>query len=169
MLFPALVAGSIVIDTVSEEFENKTFETLMSTPVSAGKVFAAKIFVAVITAIMQMVMWVGLLKVNGIAIYNPVHLLTASVIFATTIAFGAAAIALFFKDRERSQFVYSMTLIIIAVGTYLLNLSPISLLTRLSAGVQGVGILEIALCTIPLMVIAIVFLNISHRLMLARR
>ena len=169
MLFPALVAGSIVIDTISEEFENKTFETLMSTPASAGKVFAAKISAAVIVAIIQMVVWIGLLKANGMAIYNPFHLLTASVILATTIAFGAAAIALFFKDRERAQFVYSLTLIIIAVSTYFLNVSPIILLTRLSAGVQGVGILETALCVIPLMVIAIMFLNISHRLMLVRR
>jgi len=52
-LFPALIAGSIVIEAVSEDLESKTFDTLMSAPVSRNHAFAAKVTAAVITAIAQ--------------------------------------------------------------------------------------------------------------------
>lgn len=161
MFFPALVGGSIVIDTIAEEFENKTIEMLLSAPVSASKIFAAKISAALITAVIQMGVWIGLLRVNGMAIHSPALLFVAAVIFAATISFGAAVIALFFKDRERAQFVYAMALIITGAGTYFINPSPFNLLTRLSAGVSGVGVLEVVLYTIPLVAISLVFLKTS--------
>jgi len=51
MLFPSLIAGSIVIDTVSEEFENKTFDTLAAAPVSLAQVIMSKMSAAVIGAV----------------------------------------------------------------------------------------------------------------------
>ena len=74
MLFPALIAGSIVIDTVSEEFENKTFDTLAAAPVSLAQVIMSKISAAVVTSAIQLGMWVGLLRLNGIVIQNALFL-----------------------------------------------------------------------------------------------
>jgi ABC-2 type transport system permease protein len=155
MLFPSLVAGSMVIDTVSEEFENKTFETLMSTPVSPGKLFSAKISSAIVLALIQLVLWIGLLKANGLEISSPALLFMVSGILTFTIALGACAIIILFSDRERAQFVYSMTLIITGAAVYFLNISPISLLTKLSAGVPGVGLSQVALYSLPLVAIAL--------------
>jgi len=169
MLFPALIAGSIVIDTVSEELENKTFDTLMSAPVSLGQVFTSKVSAAVITAVIQMAMWVGLLRLNSIIIQNPTLVILLAVIIATAISVGTAIIALYFKDRERAQFVYSIVLVAAVGGSYFLNPSPFSLITRLAAGDPHIGVPEVAFYAIPLIVIGIMFFNVSKRLVLARK
>jgi ABC-type Na+ efflux pump permease subunit len=58
MLFPALIAGSIIIDTIAEEFQNKTFEILISSPVSLKQILSAKVAAAVLTALAQVLLWV---------------------------------------------------------------------------------------------------------------
>jgi ABC-type Na+ efflux pump permease subunit len=169
MLFPALIAGSIVIDTMSEEFEHKTFDTLTSAPVSLEQVFMSKIAAAVITAIIQVVMWVGLLRLNNIVIQNAVLVALLAFIIAAAVSIGAAIMALYFKDRERTQFVYSIILVAAIGGSYFLNPSPFSVITRLAAGDPSIGIFEVALYTIPLIAIGMVFLRFSRRLALSLR
>jgi ABC-2 type transport system permease protein len=169
MLFPSLIAGSIVIDTVSEEFENKTFDTLASAPVSLAQVVMSKISAAVTTAAVQVVMWVGLLRVNDIIIQNSVLVMLLAVIIAAVIAVGTAIMALYFKDRERTQFVYSIALVAVIGGSYFLNPSPFGLITRLATGDPGTGILAVGLYTIPLMAIGTIFLKVSRRLVLSAR
>ena len=58
MFFPAFVAGSMIIDSVSEEIEQKTLATLLTAPVSLNRVLTAKILAAIIIAIIQCVLWV---------------------------------------------------------------------------------------------------------------
>jgi ABC-type Na+ efflux pump permease subunit len=70
MLFPALLAGSIVIDTIAEEIENKTLDTLRATPISLNGILVAKIFAAIITVIVQGIMWAMLLRLNNLYIQN---------------------------------------------------------------------------------------------------
>jgi len=169
MLFPALIAGSIVIDTVSEEFENKTFDTLTVAPVSIGQVIMSKISAAVITAAIQVVMWVGLLRLNDIIIQNSVLVMLLAVIMAAAVSIGTAIMSLYFKDRERAQFVYSIVLVAAIGGSYFLNPSPFGLITRLAAGDPSMGIFEVALYAIPLLVIGILFLKVSKKLVLSLR
>ncbi len=169
MLFPALIAGSIVIDTVSEEFENKTFETLAVTPVSLRQIVASKIAVAVLTAAVQVVIWVGLLRLNDIVIQNTLLVIMLGIVFAAVISVVTAVTALYFKDRERSQFVYSILLMALIGGSYFLNPSPFGLITRLASGDPSLGILQVFLYVIPLVVAGIIFLNVSRRLVLSKR
>ncbi|HJX13031.1 MAG TPA: ABC transporter permease [Dehalococcoidales bacterium] len=169
MLFPALIAGSIVIDTVSEEFENKTFDTLAAAPVSLGQVVSSKITAAVVTAAVQVVMWVGLLRLNDIVIQNAPLVILLGIVIAAAISVLTAVMALYFKDRERTQFVYSIVLVGLIGGSYFLNPSPFGLITRLAAGDPSLGIFQVLLYTIPLAVAGVVFLNVSRRLVLSRR
>ena len=169
LLFPALIAGSIVIDTLSEEFENKTFDTLTSSPVSLAQVIVSKMSAAVITAAIQVVMWVGLLRLNNIVIQNSALIILLTIIVAAAIAVGTAIMALYFKDRERAQFVYSIVLVAVIGGSYFLNPSPFGLITRLAAGDSSMGILEVALYAIPLIAVGITFLKVSRRLVLSLR
>lgn len=169
MLFPALIAGSIVVDTVSEEFENKTFETLAVTPVSPGQIIASKISAAVLTAAVQVLMWVGLLHLNDIAIQNAPMVVTLGIVIAATVSVFTAIIALYFKDRERSQFIYSIVLVALIGGSYFLNFSPFGLITRLAAGDPSLGIFHVLLYIIPLVVGGIILLKVSRRLVLSRR
>ncbi len=168
MLFPALIAGSIVIDTVSEEMENKTFDTLMSAPVSLGQVFMSKISAAVLTVVIQVIMWVGLLRLNSITVLNPALVILLAVIIATTISFVTGIIALYFKDRERAQFVYSIVLVTAVGGSYFLDPSPFGLISRLAAGDPGINMLYVVPYLVPLVTMGVLFLRFSRRLVFAR-
>jgi ABC-2 type transport system permease protein len=169
ILFPALIAGSIVIDTVSEEFENKTFDTLTSAPVSLGQVIASKMSAAVITAAIQVVMWVGLLRLNDIVIQKAGLVILLGVVIAAAVSVVTAIMSLYFKDRERTQFVYSIVLVALIGGSYFLNPSPFGLITRLSSGDPAMGMLQVVLYAIPLAVIGLLFMKFSRRLVLSRR
>jgi ABC-type Na+ efflux pump permease subunit len=168
MLFPALLAGSIVIDTVSEEIENKTLDTLRSTPVSFNEVLAAKIFAAIITVFIQCFMWAMLLRVNHVYIQNLGLVLLFCGIIGTFISLTAAIIALCFKDRERSQFTYSIVLVVAAGLSYLLSPSPFNLLARLATGDHYTGAFNLLMYFIPLVVLGMAFFRWSEKLVSAR-
>ena len=134
MFFPAFVSGSMVIDSLTEEVENKTLQTLISAPLTINDIINAKIIAAIILAVFQCMAWLALLRINGIAIQNMgwILLLAVTVTGITSTAAGLGAALL--KDRERSQFVYSLMLLAaIAIGT-LLNISPIMTMSRLAIG-----------------------------------
>lgn len=169
MLFPALIAGSIVVDTVSEEFENKTFDTLAAAPVSPGQIVASKVSAAILTAVVQLMLWVGLLRINDIVIQNAALVIVLGIVIAVVISTVTAVTALYFKDRERSQFVYSILLMAIIGGSYFLNPSPFSLITRLATGDPSLGILQVLLYIIPLAIAVILLLVISRRLIQSKR
>lgn len=168
MFFPALIAGSIVIDTVSEEIENKTLDTLWAAPVSLKKIFSSKIFAAVITACLQCVLWIFLLRLNSFSIQNAGSVLMLSILIAGSVSFGAAIVGLHFKDRERSQFIYSLALLAAAGLSYLLDPSPFGLITGLATGDHYVGIDQVAVYFIPLITIATGFFLVSKKLVLAQ-
>lgn len=165
MLFPAFIAGSIVVDAVAEEFENKTFDTLQSAPVSVNGVFASKVLAAVIISALQCIMWAVLLRLNGLFIQNVGFVLLLSVIVAAFISIGAAIIALYFKDRERAQFTYSIVLIAAAGLSYFIDPSPFSLITRLATGDYYTTGYEVALYAIPLLIIGILCFTVSRKLL----
>ena len=168
MLFPAFIAGSIVVDTVSEEIENKTLDTLWSAPVSLNVVFSSKVFAAIVTAIVQCLLWAILLRFNSFAIQNLGLVLLLSIIIAAAIAFAAALIAVYFKDRERAQFVFSTALLITAGLSYFLDPSPFSLIARLSVGDLYVGVTDVLLYTVPLILLATASLTVSGKLVAAK-
>lgn len=165
MLFPAFIAGSIVVDAVAEEFENKTFDILQSAPVSVNELFASKMAAAIVTSVVQCAMWAGLLRLNNLLIQNLGLVLLLSLILTAFISVGAAIIALYFKDRERSQFIYSIVLIAVAGMSYLFDPSPFSLISRLATGDYYVGAYEVALYAIPLLILGSLFFTMSKRLL----
>lgn len=164
MLFPAFIAGSIMIDTLSEEFENKTLETLLSAPVTLNDMIGAKLAAAVFIAVVQCFLWSILLSFNHIYIQNILPVLALAAIIAAFVAVGAALLSLYFKDRERSQFIYSILLITVASLSYLVNPSPIGLLTRLAVGDPGVGPLNVLLYVLPLAALLVLLLVGTRRL-----
>jgi ABC-type Na+ efflux pump permease subunit len=166
MLFPALIAGSIMIDSVSEEFENKTFDTLMASPVSLHQIFSAKVAAAIITSVIQVMLWTFLLRLNGLLIQNPLLVILISVLTASVISFMAALVALFFKDRERAQFVYSIILIILVSGTYFGGLSPISLITLAASGSPNVNWMNIGMLLILISILSSSLFISSNKLVL---
>jgi ABC-2 type transport system permease protein len=134
MFFPAFVAGSMVVDSLSEEIEHNTLETLLSAPVSLNTVVGSKISAALIVAALQCIAWLGLLRLNRIAVENTPLVLLLALIVAGIIATASAFIAVVFKNREQGQFIYSLFILLGTSGSYLLDASPLKTLTRLATG-----------------------------------
>jgi ABC-type transport system involved in multi-copper enzyme maturation permease subunit len=134
IFFPAFVAGSMVVDSMSEEIEHNTLDTLLSAPVTLGSVVGAKITASLILAFLQCIAWLILLRLNRIAIENIPLVLLLAVLVAGIITTTSAFIAVVFKNREQGQFIYSLFILLGTSASYLLDASPLKTLTRLAIG-----------------------------------
>ena len=134
MFFPSFVAGSLTIDSLTEEIENKTMETLLSAPLTVNGMVNAKILSVVTLAVAQCGTWLVLLKLNGIAIQNTGWIFLLALIVSGMTSISAALGAILFSDRERSQFIYSLILLMAIAISNLLKISPITTLSRLAIG-----------------------------------
>jgi ABC-2 type transport system permease protein len=164
MFFPAFVAGSMVVDSISEELANRTLDTLWSAPLSLNTIFGAKIAAALILGAIQCVLWSALLRFNGIVMQNVGLVLVLAAVTAAIITVGSAFIAVYFKDRERSQFVYSLFILLSAGISYFLDLSPITVVTRLSTGDYYTGAADVAVYAVLLLMMLVAFLSTAKKL-----
>ncbi|MGE5373932.1 MAG: ABC transporter permease [Bacteroidota bacterium] len=134
MFFPAFVAGSLSIDSLTEEIESNTVQTLLSAPLTVDGMVGAKLSAVLVLSMLQCGAWLVLLQVNGIAIRNTGWIfLLALVVSGITATFGALA-AVLLRDRERSQFMYALALLAGLAISSLLHVSPIITLSRLAIG-----------------------------------
>jgi ABC-type Na+ efflux pump permease subunit len=165
MFFPAFVAGSMVVDSISEEIQNKTLATLLSAPVSLNLILYAKMAASVIIAVMQCILWALLLQFNGFAIQNLALVLAFAVIIAATISLTASLISMLFRDRERSQFIYSI-IVVIAVGvSFFLDPSPFGMVARLATGDHYLNIGNVMLYLIPPVILAAILPALSKKVL----
>ncbi len=164
MFFPAFVAGSMTIDSLTEEMENNTLQTLLSAPLTVNGMVGAKIASAVILAIVQCGAWLALLKLNGIAIQNVgwIFILALAVTGITSTLAAVGAVTL--QDRERSQFIYSLMLLAGVAISILVNLSPITVLSRLAIGDYYTGGWNVAVFVVLLAGLYTLLSKLSHRL-----
>ncbi len=153
MFFPAFVAGSLSIDSLTEEIENNTLQTLLSAPLTVNGLVNAKIASVLVLSILQCGAWLTLLQLNGIVVHNPGWIFLLAVTVSGITSTSAALGAVLLKDRERSQFIYALILLAAMAISSLLNLSPIVTLSRLAVDdhfVSGWNILPFALVLVGL-------------------
>lgn len=165
MFFPGFVAGSMVADSVASELEHDTLDTLWSAPISLSQIFAAKILAALVLALIQVGLWLVLLHFNQIEVQNTVNVLFLAVVVAGLNAVAAAVITTFLKDRERAQFIYSLTIVLVAGGSTLIGRSPITLLTQLATNDYYASGVDVALYGGLFLLVAAGYLLFSQRLL----
>ncbi len=156
---PVFISGGLIIDTVTEEYERRTMELLEVTPVSFFQILNGKILIAVLIVPMQAMLWLALVGINRITVHNIPGILLVITVIAIDIVLLGAIIAVKYRDRTISQYLYSLILIVLFLGAYLFADSPFNLVTRLSSGSAGVGqalygIVLYAALTIPLFIYA---------------
>jgi ABC-2 type transport system permease protein len=144
MFFPVFVVGSMSVDSLTEEVENNTLQTLLSAPLSLNGMIGAKITASVILSITQCIAWLTLLQMNGIAIQHTGLILLLALIVAGITSTLAVLGAVLLKDRERSQFIYSLMLLAAAAISTLLNVSPVTTMSRLAIGDSYTGGWDVA-------------------------
>ncbi len=165
MFFPAFVTGSMVIDSLSEELANRTLDTLWSAPVSLHVIVGAKIAAPVLLAGGQCTLWAMLLRVNGILIYKPALVLLMATLNAAIIGVASVFIVLYFKDRERSQFTYSLFILLSTSLGYVFDVSPLTVITRLATGDYYTGLSDVAVYGLVLLVLLAVLFAFNKRLL----
>jgi ABC-2 type transport system permease protein len=164
MFFPAFVAGSLAIDALTEEFENNTMETLLSAPLTIHGMIDAKVLSVVMLAVAQCGVWLALLKLNGIVIQNILWIFLLALIIAGITSVSAALGAVLLRDRERSQFFYSLMLLTAIALSNLLNVSPITTLSRLAIGDYYTNGWMVVLFAVFLAGIYLLLRKTSHRI-----
>jgi ABC-2 type transport system permease protein len=164
MFFPAFVAGSLVIDSLSEEMETRTFETLLSAPLSVNTILLAKISAAFLVAAIQCIVWLGLLRLNHIDIQNIVLVFALAALTAAINIVLSAFTSLSLQDRERSQFLYSLFIMIVTSASYLIDSGPVQLVTRLAIGDYYTGFGEIVKYALVLVVLLFVLSRTTRKL-----
>lgn len=166
MFFPAFVAGSLSIDSLTEEFENNTVQTLLSAPLTINGMIGAKIASVLILSMLQSGAWLALLTLNGIAIRNMGWIFLLALIVAGITSTSAALAAILLRDRERSQFIYALMLLAGAAISSLLNLSPIVTLSRLAVDDPFLSGWIVLAFAIFLAGLYLLLRKASHRIML---
>ena len=164
MFFPAFVAGSLSIDSLTEDFENNTMQTLLSAPLTVNGLVSAKISSVVILSILQYGAWLVLLKLNGTAIQNTGWIFLLVLIVSGITSTSAALAAILLKDRERSQFIYALMLLAAVAMSNLLNLSPIITLSRLAIGDHFISGWNVLLFAIFLTGLYLLLRKVSHHI-----
>lgn len=164
MFFPAFVAGSMSIDSLTEEVENNTMQTLLSAPLTVNGMIGAKIVSSVVISTLQCIAWLALMQLNGITIQNMPWILLLAVIVAGITSTSAMLAAVFLKDRERSQFIYSLMLLVAtSIGT-LLDISPIKTISRLGIGDIYTNGWSVAMFAAFLAALCLVLMKVSRRM-----
>jgi ABC-2 type transport system permease protein len=165
MFFPAFVAGGMVIDSLSEEVENNTLQTLLSAPISVLQLVLAKMSAALILAGLQCVAWLVMLSLNRIVIQNAAWVLALAVIVAAILSTLAGLVVVFLKDRERSQFVFSLLLLGAAGSSYFIDLSPLKTISRLAINDYYTSGWQVGLFALLLAGLMLLLVRFSRRLM----
>ncbi|MCZ7402652.1 MAG: ABC transporter permease [Candidatus Methanoperedens sp.] len=138
---PVFISGGMIIDMLTEEYERKTLDLLLVSPLSFSEILDGKMITAIIIVPAQGFLWLLLVTLNGVIVNNIGLLLLLSGIVAAIVVILGAIIAVRFKKRMVSQYLYSLVLIMLFLVGYLFANSPFNLATRLSAGSVGAEVL----------------------------
>jgi ABC-type Na+ efflux pump permease subunit len=118
LFLPVFISGSIVVDSVTEEFDRGTIELLRAAPVSIREILEGKLLAGVVLAPAQAALWLWLLALNGTPIGAPVRLLV--LVTALTLLVGVLGIAVSLPtgSRRAAQSLYSIgTLALFGIAT----------------------------------------------------
>ncbi len=134
LFMPAIISAGLVIDQITEEYQQQTIDTLFSSPVSPDEMVFGKVLASFILVPLQAVLWLFLLTVNGIQINGLFEILLYVTFTSALLILIAAAIAQFFCDRTKVQFIFSTSVIILILLGLSFQNNPINLIVILASG-----------------------------------
>jgi ABC-2 type transport system permease protein len=173
LLLPFFLASNIVTDSVVGERERKTFEVLLMTPVSSSQVMLGKIIPILSFSMIQSFVWILLLDLLKVPIYNTVPILL--VLFFVGLAFiGIGTLLSMFVDNTKeansaitivlvfATFVLFMPLFIkTSYFSVILNFIPTVLIVKM-ASTPNIG-LEMVVYSLPTVLISLLIFMLTIR------
>jgi ABC-2 type transport system permease protein len=134
VMTPVFLSGAIAGDSFVHEVQTKTMLLLRASPLSVTSVLAGKLLVPIAVAPIQVALWIGLLRLNGLV----VHHLAAILLLATLLALFLAAIGLALASAVRKvgqvQASYALVVLVLAVASLLLPHDPLNLIALFASG-----------------------------------
>jgi ABC-type Na+ efflux pump permease subunit len=113
LFLPPFISGSVAVDSVTEEVERGTLELLRVAPVSLVDVVDGKALATIALAPAQVLLWIALLSVNGIAVANPLSLFAYVTAVTTLVVVLGVTVALATRRRRRAQLLYSVLVLVL--------------------------------------------------------
>ncbi len=143
LFLPVFISGSIVVDSVTEEFDRGTFELLRVAPLSLSDIVDGKLLAAAALAPAQAALWLLLLRLNGTRVDHLGTLLVLVAALSLLVVSLGVSVALFAPDRRVAQFVYSLGVLLVFGGSTLLPLNPANAAARLAIGSSNLGVVTV--------------------------
>jgi ABC-2 type transport system permease protein len=137
IFMPAIISSALIIDFITEEYQQGTLETLLASGISNQEVVWGKVVASVVLVPLQAGLWLVLMFVNRIAIANIPQILLHITVFSMVLILIGAIVALHYRERTAAQFVYSTAIVIVMLLVLALPGNPLNQITRLAAGTAG--------------------------------
>ena len=134
VFLPVFISGAVLVDSLTEEIERGTLELLRVTPLSFVDVVDGKAGLLAALAPAQVLAWVALLSINGIAVSNVAALVVMAAALAVIAAGVAAGLALAIPVRQRAQLTYSLGALAAFAAAAGLPEHPATTVARLAIG-----------------------------------
>ena len=134
LFMPAIISAGLVIDLITEEYQEQTLDTLRTTPATLEDIVCGKILACILIIPVQVALWLVLLTINGIRIASLIEILLHVVFASTALILIAATIAVYYRDRTKAQFIFSTAVIIVLLLILAFPSNPINLIVQLAVG-----------------------------------
>lgn len=145
VFLPVFISGSVAADTVTEELDAGTLELLRVTPLTSVEIVEGKVVAMIALAPAQAGSWLALLALNGTTIARPLEILVLATATATVLVVVGAGLALWLRDRQSAQLVYSLVAVVLFVAANGLPRTPPNAVATLAVGSHDPGHLVLVL------------------------
>ena len=134
LFMPAVVSAALIIDLITEEYENRTYETLLSAPVTMEEVVWGKILACFVLVPLQAGAWIVLLSLNGIPVAS-LPLVMAYVLESSLILILIGALTgLFYRERTGAQVIFSLMVVVLMLVVLAIPGNPLNQVAVLASG-----------------------------------
>jgi len=134
LFMPAIISAGLVIDLITEEYQQQTLDTLLTTPATMTEIVGGKILACLILIPLQASLWLLLLTVNRISIASLPEIVIQVTLASAALILIAAVLALHYKDRTKAQFIFSTAAVILLLLALSFPNNPLNLIALLAAG-----------------------------------
>lgn len=128
VLTPIFLSGAIAGDSFVHEVQTRTLLLLRSSPLSGAGILLGKLLVPVLLAPAQVLLWLGLLELNGIHADGLLLVLAITTVLALLMSGIGVALASLIRHEGQVQATYAVLVLVLAVAALTLPHDPLNVL-----------------------------------------
>jgi ABC-2 type transport system permease protein len=152
LLLPTFLSANMMTDSIVGEKERKTYELLVSSPVTKTDIILGKTLPILAIALAQAALWIILLELKGIHIFNPLPILGMLLLLDLIFIGFGILISAFSETIKDANIGVTLALIITSLAFFapvsirkeIADLSPVFLMTKLASNpavpMEGVAV-----------------------------